>query len=120
MNEPIDYNQLLKRCLNEQAIVFRVLSRYAQSAPGLLADCQAALQEGRFMDAANMAHSLKGASASIAAGAMTALSDRLYHHCRNGDHTAIDDTLPRLDEQLRAVLALIHSRYAGAAHLEEK
>ncbi|WP_168206074.1 ATP-binding protein [Geobacter sp. FeAm09] len=103
-----DEFDFLKRNMHDEALGRDVIALYAVSASGSLAALQEALAAGDGAGMLHLAHSLKGASATVSAPAMNRLSAELERMGRQGDFGRAGDVLRELVgefERLKGVLA---------------
>lgn len=61
-------DEFFGRMMNKESLVQSVLEAFNQSTPQLMSDLEIALTDWQVKEAARLAHSLKGASANVAAG----------------------------------------------------
>ena len=102
----IDYEALLRRCVNKVSLARRVLSLFEGTAVGLAAQLEQSLAEGDLEEAAKKAHTLKGASANIAAGPLRAITSEVERLARSGAEAASRSKIPELKLELERCLEL--------------
>jgi HPt (histidine-containing phosphotransfer) domain-containing protein len=95
--EVFDLEALKARCLNNLNLVDRVLIKFAVQVDADLVELEQAVHAGNASDAANMAHRIKGMTASIEARSMSQGADC----CERTALAAATDQLPALLNRLR-------------------
>ncbi len=103
-SRPIDYAALLHRCMNKPDFVQRVLAKFVQSTQETLRSLEEALVAGDADTAARNAHSIKGASASVAAEAVRAAAAEMERLIKAGADAAAMTVLPKLKLELARCL----------------
>ena len=97
----IDYPALLHRCMGKASTLKRVLGRFEPVASDLFEQIEQALAASRTEEAASLAHSLKGAAATISAEPLRAAAERMERLCLSGAEAAALSCLPELQLELR-------------------
>ena len=93
----------------EPDVLLEVLQLFLDEAPRRLERLQAAWREANGHEMQRAAHSLKGSSGNIGAGAMMAVCHRIDDLARAGDVAAVAPLLPSLtSEYHRAELEIKH------------
>lgn len=98
----------------DRAFVARMVRSFADRAPGLLAELDAALAAGDAERAAHGVHALKGAASNVGADAVARLCAELEQRAREGD---LDPLRGRRDDVAAAVTAAGHDLTAVLATL---
>ena len=102
-----DESEFMQRNMHDEKLGRDVIALYIVSASGSLASLQGALATGDAKGVRQLAHSLKGASATISAPAMSRLAAELETAGKNGELGHSGLLLQRLNdefERLKSVL----------------
>ncbi len=94
-----DEKQLLKRLMGDRDLAGKLVSGFLQDIPAKLSDLTQLLGTGNMLGAKLQAHSLKGAAATISAGALRDIADELQQAATVNDLEASADLLPRVKQQ---------------------
>lgn len=103
----LDYDQLLRRCLGNLAFAERILGRFQRQFEEELEHIEQGLKSNDSDRVARLAHSLKGASATVAAHALTAEMAGIESLARASRLEEIPGRLGRLQDEW--------ARFVGAA-----
>lgn len=76
-NEPVDYAELIGRCMDSADLAERILDRFEQSFEDDLAELLEASQRRDGDRVADIAHRMKGASANVSADGLTLITSEL-------------------------------------------
>jgi len=87
-------------------------SLFLNGMPDRFVDIETALAEGRFEDAAQRAHSLRGSAGAFGARRLSALTVPLEGHCRSGNAPAATDLLREMEGEFRIFRAVLGARLA--------
>ncbi len=85
---------------------------FLAGTPRRFADIAAALAEGRFADAAQGAHSLRGSAGAFGARRLSALTITLEQLCRDGDRPAAAALVEEMRGEFRIFRAVLTARLA--------
>jgi HPt (histidine-containing phosphotransfer) domain-containing protein len=96
-DEPVDYAELLTRCMGNNELAQRVLARFEQSFADGLVELQEAFDDQSGDRIANVAHRLKGASANVSAMKLSDLLSELEELGRLG----LVEPMSKLVDQLQ-------------------
>lgn len=103
--QPIVREELVERCLGDEAFAAEMLGLFASNTPGVVAQIKTHAQAGRWEEAGRAAHTLKGTAGNIAApdlrGAAIAFEDAI----RSGDTARAEASLPRVEMSFAKALA---------------
>ena len=91
-----------------------VLEEYLNTAPLDVAGIQAAVHAGDAGTTDAMAHSLKGASATIGATGLAAIALQLEHAGKRGELTGLAPVIARLDAEFAELCTLLQGRIRRA------
>ena len=106
---PLDYGQLLERCLGNAEFAQRILAKFTQKFVEDLERLEQSMAAGDEEAVGLLAHRLKGSAANVAAPALANLFDEIEQHSRQGG-------MPGIAERIAAV----HEEWARfIAHAEE-
>jgi len=103
----LDHEQLLHRCMGKPEVVHRVLRRFEQTAPEIAARIEPLLSSGDTEQAGREAHSLKGASANLAAEPLRVASAEVERLCKLGAEAAALSAVPQLHLELERCMTEI-------------
>ena len=79
---PLDLEALIQACSGNLEFVDRLLRKFAQRLPDEIQRLKADIAEGRFVQAAQLAHSIKGLAANMSADKLHRLVGELEVACR--------------------------------------
>ena len=103
----LDYEELLHRCMGKPNVVHRVLNRFEETAPEIAARIEPLLSSGDTEQASKEAHSLKGASANLAAEPLRAAAAEVERLCKLGADAAALSAVPQLQLELERCMGEI-------------
>ena len=83
---------------------------FLNGMPDRFVDIETALAEGRFEDAAQSAHSLRGSAGAFGARRLSALTIPLEEHCRQGNAPAAAALLEEMQGEFRIFRAVLGAR----------
>jgi HPt (histidine-containing phosphotransfer) domain-containing protein len=109
---------MLERLADDTGLADEVLNLYAQGAPAQLATLRAALAAQSAADVQACAHSLKGASANIAANLVYETSWALEQAGAAGDLARVSALLPTLESRMASLLDAVaawHKRQSSSS-----
>jgi HPt (histidine-containing phosphotransfer) domain-containing protein len=104
---PIDAEALLKRCLNKQTLVNKVLDKFSTQAEVQFDQIAGSLARTDAEATARAAHSLKGSAAYLAAEPLRAVAARIEELARENQLDAVQEQLDELRSQLNRCMELI-------------
>jgi len=104
---PIDADALLRRCMGKAATFRRALEQFGGVSRELLDRIRQALEAGQTEQAAEHAHSLKGAAATISADPLSAAARTVERLAGSGADGAAWSGLAQLEEELYRCLDAI-------------
>jgi HPt (histidine-containing phosphotransfer) domain-containing protein len=104
---PIDTSALLKRCRGKSELATRLLNTFAASVDAQLAELRATLDGANWEVFTRVAHTIKGASANLAAEPVRAAAADLEQLGKAADAGAAEAALARLEAELRECVAYI-------------
>lgn len=108
---PIDFDQLVARCLGNQDVVARVLDKFIANSRKQVAALAAAVTNHDLVDAARLAHLIKGMSGNVAAERVSALAAGV-------ERAALDEQRDTARRRLNELTAAIEAACAaGITHL---
>lgn len=116
---PIDVSSVLARCLNDASIVGKLLEKFRAHGPDMLSRISLALASKDSGQLAHLAHSFKGASATVSADRLRDLAAQLEAAGRRPESL---EQLAGMVEQMQSELArciafipqaLGHARFAA-------
>jgi Amt family ammonium transporter len=110
---PIDVPSLLNRCRGKSALAEKLLNTFAASADEQLAQLRSTLAASNWETFARVAHTIKGASANLSAGPVSAAAAELERLGNAADAKSAEAALTRLESDLRECLAFIPRAFAG-------
>lgn len=114
MPDPIDWPQLKKRCLNDDAFVREMVAIFSKHAPILVAGLKTAVAAGDTPAAKKQAHTLKGSAANLAAESLRASAYAAEMLAKDGKLDETRDAIPVIEKELNAVLEALE-RFLKAA-----
>jgi signal transduction histidine kinase/PleD family two-component response regulator len=101
---PLDLQTLLRRCLGNPEVMEKSVTKFQKRLPEELQLIEQSLALEESSKLALLAHSLKGAAASLSAESLQAAAAQLEKHARKGDLAAARHCLADLREQCRRIL----------------
>ncbi len=101
---PLDLNDLLRRCLGNPQVMEKSVTKFQKRLPEELRQIEQSLALGESKKVALLAHSLKGAAASLSAESLQATAGQLEKHAEEGNLAAARHCLTDLREQCRRIL----------------
>ena len=101
----VDVIDALQRCLNNAALLMRLLGSFVNGQADFAERFDAARQAGRLDDALHLAHDLKGLSGNISAHHLHECAAALQAACESGDFMRIDAAFASTRTALQALLA---------------
>ena len=104
---PINFDELLERCMGNLDLVARVLEKFEGSALDQLQDIVDAVKTGDSDQTASAAHCLKGVAANLSAESVRSLALELEMLGRAGDIAHAKDHLEALECEMQRLLAYI-------------
>jgi len=112
---PIDYDELLERCLGRAGFVAGILGKFEQKAQADVAALAESVRAGDAERIAFLAHAMKGAAANLSAKALRQAAFELETLARSGDLSQAEPALLRLQTELRRCLDDLPALAARAA-----
>jgi PAS domain S-box-containing protein len=109
-----DEGSLLKRLMGNKALAKRILDGFLQDIPAQLVNLHRCLEEGDAPTARRLAHTVKGAAATVSAGALRAAALETEQAVKAGNLDNIAELLLAMDQQFEHFkAALSHSGWEG-------
>jgi HPt (histidine-containing phosphotransfer) domain-containing protein len=96
---PLDFPQLVKRCMGNVALAERLLSNFEQRFEGELSRLSDGMQAHDSQLVARVAHQLKGAAANLAAGRLQQVSAEIEQRGRADRWDGVDALLDQLRDE---------------------
>jgi HPt (histidine-containing phosphotransfer) domain-containing protein len=90
--------------------ILKACDLFRASVPERLDDIDAALAEGRFVDAGRASHSLRGSAGAFGARRLSALGLRLEELCRDSDAGAAKETLAEMRAEFLVFRDILDAR----------
>ena len=115
MATEFDYAQLDAICGGDAEFEREVIGEYIGSVPREMAKLRTAIEAGDAQKTSSLAHSLKGASATLGARSFAATGLVIEHAGRNGDLELARKTIDRFEAELTEVIELMRARLSKAA-----
>lgn len=103
--QPIVREELVERCLGDEAFAAEMLGLFASNTPGLVAQMRVHAEAGRWDDAARSAHTLKGTAGNIAAPDLRWAAMAFEDAVRCGDTVRATASLVRVEMSFSQALA---------------
>lgn len=103
----IQYDELLERCMGNQAFAQRVLDRFRERFADDLEELERQLNSGDAMQASKLAHRLKGAAANVSAESLSQLAADIEACSRQGQLEQAESPLRELLDSWPRVTAEI-------------
>lgn len=97
--EPLDFAELVSRCMGSQELAERILSRFEQSFGDDLTQLLEAVDACDRERVASIAHRLKGASANVSAPGLTDITGRLEHLGRSASPDEMGKCMSELQSE---------------------
>ncbi len=113
--EILDYAWLLEKARGNAAFVLKLFSAFVEEKPSMLADMRQALATGDLDRLAFLAHSLKGAAATMGAKALYAAARVLDTAARAGDQAMSAQALREVEKAQVDVLMRMNAKLARYA-----
>jgi PAS domain S-box-containing protein len=110
---PLNVSELSARCMNNIDFTRRILGKFQDRVAEDLAALARTLADKKMVEAAQLAHSLKGAAANLAAPAVRATAAEVETLSRAGDMAQAEEALRRLRVEVDRCLAYIPQAIAG-------
>jgi signal transduction histidine kinase/CheY-like chemotaxis protein len=107
----INLEDALDRLDNEMGLLLEALGAFVTAHSNASERLRQALAEGDINRAGLVAHTIKGAAASISAGALGRISNEIEEMLKNGETTNLEPRLFAFDEELQVVLQSISSLF---------
>ncbi|MFZ5812074.1 MAG: ATP-binding protein, partial [Thermodesulfobacteriota bacterium] len=108
--EVLDYAWLLEKARGNAAFVHKLFAAFVEEKPGMLGDMRQALSAGDLERLAFLAHSLKGAAATMGAKTLSAAAKNLDVTARTGDRDMTDKAMRNVETALDPVLARMKAK----------
>ena len=99
LDSPINYDELVDRCLGKIDFAERVLSKFHDRFPDSLNEMLESTQEGDLESVARVAHRLKGAAANISARGILEAAQEIETIGRHGQAEELPPWLDRLNSE---------------------
>jgi HPt (histidine-containing phosphotransfer) domain-containing protein len=109
LHDVLNVNELLRRLDNDLELAAELTEIFLEDTPGQIARLTDALDNDDATTAERLAHSIKGASASVGAEQLRDVGLAMEKACREGDLRAAAARLPLLNERFDA----LHQALAG-------
>lgn len=108
---PLDFNQLVARCMGNTAVAQRVVCKFLQQARVDLDAIEAALRSSHADDLTSAAHRLKGAAANLSAPAIRQFASELEHPGSEPSPGDLATTFPKLQAAFTELQRFVHSNH---------
>ena len=92
--------------------ILKACEIFRSSVPERLADIGSALADGRFADAAQTSHSLRGSAGAFGAKRLSMLGMRLEEACRDSDAAGAEDLLAEMRAEFLVFRDIFDARLA--------
>ncbi len=109
----LDWTELLAKARGNTGFLMKLFGAFVAEQPGNLAAMQSALDEQDLAHLAFLAHSLKGAAATMCAPALRDASHELERAARAGDQPRAAEALDALARNLDTVLAAMRAKLSA-------
>ncbi len=109
----LDYAWLLEKARGNAAFVHKLFAAFVEEKPVMLADMRQALSAGDLKQLAFLAHSLKGAAATMGAKTLSAEAKNLDATARTGDRDMSAKTMDNVEAALDPVLTRMKAKLAA-------
>ena len=96
----LDRASLLQRCMNNEPLANRVLSKFSERVEGDVAKLKELLDGDQLEAAVRQAHSIKGAAGNVSAEALRSIAADIEAALRHGDSQDVVEALPKLQVQV--------------------
>lgn len=110
--------ELLDRVLGDRTVAAKVIAGFLQDVPAQLLRLNEQLTAGDAEAARRQAHTLKGASSTISAGALCALAAEAEEAARAGRMESFGELLPRIQAAFDRLRATLHGSSWSEAEME--
>ena len=115
-----DEKELLGRLMGDRSIAGRIIAGFLQDAPYQLRRLRERLQEEDVEGARRQAHMLKGAAATVSAGALRAVAFEVEQAGQAGESKRAASLLPRLEEEFEQLKAVLRGLGPAASRTGEE
>ncbi len=116
----VDLDDLVQRCMGDRAFAATILDKFAGQAADMLEELAEALDAEALERVAALAHTLKGASANVAAQDVSRLAAELEARGKSGDADEASAGLAALREQVTACLDYIRQVQPTLGEVRER
>jgi signal transduction histidine kinase/DNA-binding response OmpR family regulator len=106
---PFDLMQAIVFSNNNANLLHSLLLNFKKRFANASKELQAFIQQQKFHEAAQLAHSIKGVSGTLAAYELKNAADRLEQGCRSGELQKITSLLNNVTEKLNVALEAVQS-----------
>jgi HPt (histidine-containing phosphotransfer) domain-containing protein len=93
---------LLQHCMEDQSLAHNLLELYLTDLTLRATALRAAFEQGDLATVQQMAHAIRGASLTVGAESIAALTQDIESACRRHDRSGIAGVLPELERRLAA------------------
>ena len=114
MPHPIDWPQLKKRCLDDDAFVRELVAVFQKHGTGLLEQLRTAATAGLMPVAQKHAHTLKGSAANLAAEPLRAAALAAENAARTGDPQGLAQLVGAVEAEFARCMSEIERFLATA------
>jgi CheY-like chemotaxis protein len=117
--EIFDFEALARRCLGNQRLMQRILSKFVDRLPALASRLDETVRQGRLAETAAEAHSLKGSAANLSAERLQQAVGALEAACQDNVRAAAISSAARVCREVEACVEIIARRPATSNEIQE-
>lgn len=110
---PIDWSELVGRCLGDAQFAKRMLGRFVVEAPAQVKAIEDALVAADVAKATKAAHTLKGTAGNVSVVVVAAIAGELEQLCKSGALAGASDVVRRLNVEIDRSRQAIEALQAG-------
>ena len=107
---PIDFDELLERCVGRRDFVDKVIDNFATYLPKQLEQMEQAAAQSDTLKVRTLAHQLKGGSLTVSAHRLGKLAHRLETTAEEGSPTDVANCLNELRAEADRLVAVVRAR----------
>ena len=111
--KPIDFEELIDRCMGRLDLAQRILSRFSEAAEAEMLALQEALARSDRDAIGQIAHRVAGGALTASAGPLADRCRRLEHEAVAGEPGEFEELVAETLQACRAAMETITSRSAG-------
>ena len=109
----IDIVSGLQRVVGNDKLYLKILLKFRDSQMNAVDEIRAALAAGDGELAQRLAHTVKGVAGNLGANDLQAAAAAVDTACRTGDKPALDECLPRMEQQMTRVQSALQALQTG-------